>query len=314
VCPTSHCYSGVLCSRTPSQDNTLPEEAPIDRDGQATLADLLRARHFIFDVDGCLALGASPGGQGGGPLPGAPELLTTLKERGARFVCCTNGSGRPPEAYAAGLRAHGLPVADEQFLTPPVMAAERLARERTGARVMVLGGDGVIEPLRRAGIATVAADGDAHADIVLVGPVARLEAAHVKAAARAIWAGAEFLVTSYVPTIPVRDGRSASVSAAVAAGLAHVTGATPEVVGKPAPAVAKVARTRMGATPDDPLVVVGDDPALDIALGRAVGAGTVLVLSGTAGATDVPALPPSQRPDAVVAGVSDLLAALLAAG
>jgi NagD protein len=304
----------VLSSRTPSQANTAPKKASTDRGGRATLAKLLQARHFVFDVDGCLALGASPGGQGGGALPGAPQLLTALKERGARFVCATNGSGRPPEAYAAGLRAHGLPIDDEEMLTPPVVAAERLARERIGARVMVLGGDGVIEPLRRAGISTVAAEGGAPADVVLVGPVARLEPEHFQAAARAIWAGARFLVTSYVPTIPVRDGRLASMSAAVAAGLAHVTGATPEVVGKPAPAVVEVARARMGAAGDDPLVVVGDDPALDIALGRAVGAGTVLVLSGTVGAADVAALPPAQRPDAVVAGVSDLLAALLAAG
>jgi NagD protein len=275
------------------------------------LADLLRARYFVFDVDGCLALGASPGGQGGAALPGAAQLLGALKERGARFACCTNGSGRPPEAYAAGLRAYGLAIADEEMITPPVVAAQRIA---PAARVMVLGGDGVIEPLRRAGISTVAADGDTDADAVLVGHVDRLETEQVHAATRAIWAGAPLLVTSYVPTIPVRGGRVASMSAAVAAGLAHVTGATPEVVGKPAPAVAEVARARMGAAEDDPLVVVGDDPALDIALGRAVGAGTVLVLSGAVGAADVPALPPSQRPDAVVTGVGDLLAALLAAG
>ena len=304
----------VLSDRTRSQTNTAPEEASTRRGGQATLDELLHARHFVFDVDGCLALGASPGGQGGRALPGAAQLLSTLKERGARFVCATNGAGRPPEAYAAGLRAHGLPIDDEEMITPPVVAAERLARERAGARVMVLGGDGVIAPLRRAGISTVAPDRGADADIVLVGPVRRLEAEHVHAAARAIRAGAEFLVTSYVPTIPVHEGRMASMSAAVAAGLAHVTGATPEVVGKPAPAVAETARARMGAAEDDPLVVVGDDPALDIALGRAVGAATVLVLTGTAGAADVPALPASQRPDAVVPGVSDLLAALLAAG
>ena len=60
----------------------------------------------------------------------------------------------------------------------------------------------------------------------------------------------------------------------------------------------------MGASEDDPLLVVGDDPALDIALGRAVGAGTVLVLSGIAAGAE------EQRPDAIVSGLDELLAAL----
>jgi 4-nitrophenyl phosphatase len=301
----------VLSDRTLSQANTPPERPSTEPREAVALPDLLRAQHFVFDVDGCLALGASPGGEGGGALPGAPQVLGALKERGARIVCCTNGSARPPEVYAAGLRTHGLPIEDHEMLTPPVVAAECLARERPGTEVMVLGGKGVLAPLRGRGISIVAAVGGARADVVLVGPVARLEAEQVQAAAHAISAGAEFLVTSYVPVIPVRGGRTASMSAAVAAGLAHVTGATPTVVGKPSPMVADVARARMGAADEDRLVVVGDDPALDIALGRAVGAGTVLVLSGIVAAEEVPSLPEWQRPDVVVADVAELLRALL---
>jgi ribonucleotide monophosphatase NagD (HAD superfamily) len=57
---------------------------------------------------------------------------------------------------------------------------------------------------------------------------------------------------------------------------------------------------------------VGDDPALDIALGRAVGAGTVLVLGGIV--TDAATLTAAQRPDAVVDSLAELLAALPPAG
>jgi ribonucleotide monophosphatase NagD (HAD superfamily) len=62
----------------------------------------------------------------------------------------------------------------------------------------------------------------------------------------------------------------------------------------------------MGAGDGDPLLVVGDDPALDIALGRAVGAGTVLVLSGIV--DGVAELPAAQRPDAVIQNLNELLA------
>jgi HAD superfamily hydrolase (TIGR01450 family) len=270
---------------------------------------VLEARRFLFDVDGCLAIGARAGGQGGGPVPGAAELLTELKRRGARFVCCTNGSGRTPAAYATGLRDHGLPIEDDELLTPPVIAIEYLAREHDGATVMVLGGNGVTAPLEEAGVATVAAESGARAEVVLVGPVRHLEAEQLQAAAQAIWAGATLLVTSYAPAIPVRHGRMASVSAAVAAGLSHVTGATPIVMGKPSRLVAEVALARMGG-PDGDLVVIGDDPTLDIALGRAVGAVTVLVLSGIVGHDRVHDLADAQRPDLVVADVGELLRAL----
>jgi ribonucleotide monophosphatase NagD (HAD superfamily) len=98
------------------------------------------------------------------------------------------------------------------------------------------------------------------------------------------------LVTSYVPLIPKRSGSVASVSAAIAAGLAHVTGVTPVVMGKPSPLVMRLVRARLGLQPSE-IVVVGDDPALEIELGRRSGALTVLVLSGITGAGDVPDLP-----------------------
>ena len=131
---------------------------------------------MVFDVDGCLALGATPGGQGGVALPGAVELLTELQRRGVRIACCTNGAGRPPEVYAAGLRAVGLPVEDAEVITPPVVAAEHIA---AGATVLVLGGEGVLAPLQRAGLDIV--EPGARADVVLVGPMAQVEAAQIQA-------------------------------------------------------------------------------------------------------------------------------------
>jgi ribonucleotide monophosphatase NagD (HAD superfamily) len=148
--------------------------------------------------------------------------------------------------------------------------------------------------------------------VVLAGPVTTLEAAALQAAAAAVWAGAELLVTSYVPAIPVRGGRVASMSAAVGGALAHVTGVAPTVVGKPSPLVAEVAAARLACAVSE-LVVVGDDPALEVALGRAVGARTVLVLSGVVGEGDLAGVPEAHRPDVVVRDVGDLLAALRAA-
>jgi HAD superfamily hydrolase (TIGR01450 family) len=272
-------------------------------------AALVRARAYVLDVDGCLALGARPGGEQGVALPGARELLVELKRRGARFVCLTNASGLPPESYAAQLRGLGLEVGDDELITPAVIAAAHLARERPAASAMVLGGDGLLEPLRRAGVPTVAPVPGARAAVVLVGAPETVSALELRSAAEAIRAGAELLVTSYVPAIPTREGLRASMSAALGAGLAHVTSAEPRVVGKPSALAARHVAERLGARPRD-LVVVGDDPALDVALGRRMGATTVLVLSGAARSEDTALLPVDQRPDLVLRDVAELLALL----
>ena len=53
--------------------------------------------------------------------------------------------------------------------------------------------------------------------------------------------------------------------------------------------------------------MIGDDVALDVALGRLGGSRTILVRSGISASVDVERLPARHRPDAVVDGVADLL-------
>jgi ribonucleotide monophosphatase NagD (HAD superfamily) len=49
---------------------------------------------------------------------------------------------------------------------------------------------------------------------------------------------------------------------------------------------------------------------MDVALGRLGGARTILVRSGISGQIDLDRVPARRRPDAVIEGVADLLAAL----
>jgi 4-nitrophenyl phosphatase len=72
---------------------------------------------YMFDLDGTLLLSDRSLG-GYELLPGAAEVLSILKDRSVQFVVLTNGSAYPPPEQAAKLRKLGLPVADEQMLTP----------------------------------------------------------------------------------------------------------------------------------------------------------------------------------------------------
>ncbi len=70
---------------------------------------------FVFDVDGTLVHRA---GAEVRPLPGASEVLDAIRESGRPFALFTNGSHMPPAAFARELREAGLPIADDQVLTP----------------------------------------------------------------------------------------------------------------------------------------------------------------------------------------------------
>jgi len=115
---------------------------------------LSEADAFLFDVDGTLVLSEDPNTGVGGvqALPGACELLRSLRTHGKRYVCFTNGTGQVPRAIAAKLRSVGLDVADSEVLTPASVAAEHIREAIPGEAVLAFGTEGLLEPLQRAGI------------------------------------------------------------------------------------------------------------------------------------------------------------------
>src|SRR5271170_7051981 len=120
------------------------------RPGNSRVAALPSAKGFMFDLDGTLLL--SDRGLGGYEvLPGAIEVLSVLRQRAIPFVVLTNGSAYRPADQASRLRSLGLPVDDQQMLTPSSVAAD-LMRRAGITRVLVLGSRGVGHVLAESGI------------------------------------------------------------------------------------------------------------------------------------------------------------------
>jgi ribonucleotide monophosphatase NagD (HAD superfamily) len=115
------------------------------------------------------------------------------------------------------------------------------------------------------------------------------------------------LVTSMAPYFASAGGRLPSTSGAIAAGIRHVTGVEPVIVGKPSPLVLQTAALRLNTAPSE-LIVVGDDLRLEIRMAREAGACGVLVLTGSSRQDDVAAAPPEFSPDLVLNVVGELLA------
>jgi 4-nitrophenyl phosphatase len=275
---------------------------------QSLVADRLAdARAFVFDVDGTLALSDDPNaGVGIMPLAGAADVLLRLRDRGRRFYCFTNGSGQVPSAQAARLRAAGLPLSDDELLTPASIAAVHLGRAYPGGAVLAFGNDGLLEPLRAAGIPLASLEDAARVKAVLIGADPEFTYPKLVAACRAVWAGAPLLVTSMAPWFASRGGRMPSTSGAIAAGIVHTTGAEPVVVGKPSALVLPILASLLDCRPDQ-LAVVGDDVHLEIRMGREAGACTLLVLSGSTSEAELAHVPEHLRPDLVVPDISALL-------
>jgi HAD superfamily hydrolase (TIGR01450 family) len=272
----------------------------------AASGSLIQVRAFVFDVDGTLALALDPNsGAGIQAFPDAGAVLTGVEATGRRFVCFTNGSGQVPAEQAARLRAAGLPVADEQMLTPAHIAAAYLAREHPGAAVLAFGNEGLLQPLRAAGISLSTLDEAEHAAAVVVGADPEFTYPKLVAACRAVWAGASLLVTSMAPWFASRSGRMPSTSGAIAAGIVHSTGAEPIVVGKPSPLVISVLSQMLGCAASE-LAVIGDDVHLEIRMAREAGASAVLVLSGSTSVDDLATVATDLQPHLVLPAVGAL--------
>jgi HAD superfamily hydrolase (TIGR01450 family) len=257
-------------------------------------------RGFVFDVDGSLVhRGADFRAR---PLPGAIEVLEAIRASGRPFVLFTNGSHVGPEVFARGLREAGLPVQDDELLTPVCSALSYLARRHAGRPTMVFGSRATTERVERAGVPL--ADGE-DAEVVFVAHVDEVDLDRMEQASRAVSRGARLLTANYQRGYWGANGLIFSRGAMVTAGIARVTGARPVVVGKPSKPAVREISDRLGL-PSEELAVVGDDLGMDIALGHLGGSRTVLVRSGISGTVDLSRVPERRRPDAVVDGVEEM--------
>ena len=265
---------------------------------------LREALGFVFDVDGTLVhrgpdLRAHPVG-------GATEVLDRVRRSGRRLVLFTNGSHVPADQIARALTEDGLPIADDEVLTPVESAITYLCRYHPGRPVFLFSTDVIRDRIAAAGIPLTIGD---DAEVVLVTHADEVDIAALERAAHAVRGGARLLTGSYVPGFAGANGIVLSRGAMITAAIAKVSGARPRVVGKPSRAAVGELRTHF-KLPTQKLAVIGDDLGLDIRLGRMGDSHTILVRSGTSGEIDLARVPARLRPDAVIDSVADLLDSL----
>ena len=278
------------------------------------MARLRAARGFVFDMDGTLALGDRVN-HGLTPLPGAVEMLQWLQERELPYVVFTNGTNRTPQQFAKVLRDAGLDVSDARMMTPASSAVVIFSR-RGYKRVMVLGGEGLTEPLRAARVEVVPpvdaapdtrpAEAPKGVDAVFVGWFREFTMSHLEAACQAVWDGAALCSASETPFFAAAGGRALGTSRAISAMIRSITGCRLTITGKPSLSALRAAAARL-SLPTRDLVVVGDDPLLEVPMAHRGHSLAVAVQTGLSGPDAYDHLPPDQRPHLHLRGVDELL-------
>jgi 4-nitrophenyl phosphatase len=166
--------------------------------------------------------------------------------------------------------------------------------------------------MAREGIDGVAAAGGP--DAVVAGVDPQLTYLRIAAAADCVRAGARFIATNRDPIYPTERWLRPGAGAIIAA-IEVASGVTPLVIGKPQPLLMEEAAGAVGRDPTE-AIVIGDGIGTDLAAANAVGARTVLMLTGVTNRATADDIPQSQRPVAIAEDAEDLAQVLegLAAG
>lgn len=269
---------------------------------------IANARGFIFDMDGTLALGDAASGSHVA-LPGAVELLARIKRKGIPLRVLTNGTAKPPADYAASLRAAGFDLADEEMMTPSTVVAAWLAARGIG-RVRVLGNAGTAAPLIEAGLEVIGPSAPAEdVEAIYTGWHREFCFHDLEAAVRDVWAGARPVTASHVPFFATQEGKGLGTSFPMNVVIRAWTGKKPKVLGKPSRECFFTALKLMGLprSAAAEVVVVGDDPKLEMRMANAAGAISVGVATGLNSLAGMRAAPESERPQLALASVAELL-------
>jgi phosphoglycolate/pyridoxal phosphate phosphatase family enzyme len=272
---------------------------------------------LLVDLDGVVYRGADP-------VPGVAAVLAERAAKGDDVVYVTNNSMHYRADYVTRLAAMGAPISAETVVSSARATALHIVKhEPSIRRVLVLGASGLERELRDVGLDVVTAghaatrmhqegiDGRVAAgdpDAVVTGLDPNLTYLRLAAACDCVRAGARFIATNRDPVYPTERGLRPGAGS-MAAAIEAATGTSPLVIGKPGPHLLELAAEAVGRDPKE-AVMIGDGIATDIAAAIAVGARSVLMLTGVTSRAQVEALPPDQGPTAVAADAAELASAL----
>jgi HAD superfamily hydrolase (TIGR01450 family) len=253
----------------------------------------------LADLDGVVYAGA-------GALPHAVESLTRARD-GRRLGYITNNASRTDVSVAAHLTDLGLETVPREVVTSP-QAAIRLLVDRVpaGSTILVVGGEGLLSEVRKAGFVVTRSADDSPAAVVQ-GFAPEVGWQHLAEAAFALKVpeeegGIPWIATNTDWTIPQARGVAPGNGTLVSA-VHTAIGRLATVAGKPEVPIFDEAVARFAA--EKPLFL-GDRLDTDILGANRAGMESALVLTGIDRPKHALAAPAESRPTYLLSDLREL--------
>ncbi|WP_369182887.1 HAD-IIA family hydrolase [Streptomyces sp. Y1] len=252
----------------------------------------------LLDLDGVVYAGAHA-------IEHAVPSLDAARAAGMRLAYVTNNASRPPRVVAEHLTELGVPAEPADVINS-AQAAARVVAERVpaGAKVLVVGGAGLVEALAEHGLVAVRSLAEEPLAVVQ-GFDPSVGWAQLAEASYAVQSGLPWVASNTDMTVPRSEGIAPGNGTLVAA-VRAATGVEPEVAGKPLPPMHRETILRTGAR--RPLVV-GDRLDTDIEGAFNGGVDSLLVFTGVTTPAELLAAPVEHRPTYLAADLRGLLVA-----
>jgi len=222
----------------------------------------------LSDLDGVVYRGEVP-------VPGAVERFNRWHAAGMPYCFVTNNAEKAPEAFAEKIRGLGIICNPDQVVTSGDVALDYMRRHfPPGSGVYVIGSAAFKAHVADAGFELVEKDAAA----VLVALDRTFTYAMMKTALGNVLGGARLIGTNPDLLRPLEDGFEPGAGA-ITQSIAIASGVTPLFMGKPDPAIIRVALARLQVAPGD-AIMIGDKLDTDILAGQRAGIRSVFVETG----------------------------------
>ncbi|WP_371500150.1 HAD-IIA family hydrolase [Kitasatospora sp. NBC_00374] len=250
----------------------------------------------LLDLDGVVYAGPHA-------IEHAVDSLAAARKAGMRLAYVTNNASRPPRVVAEHLTELGAPAEASDVINSAQAAARLIAgKVPAGAKVLVVGGAGLVEALAEHGLVAVRSLDDEPLAVVQ-GYDPSVGWQQLAEASYAVAQGLPWVASNTDLTVPTARGIAPGNGTLVAA-VRAATGVEPEVAGKPLPPMHRETVLRTGAK--RPLVV-GDRLDTDIEGAYNGEVDSLLVFTGVTTPAQLLAAEPRYRPTYLAADLRGLL-------
>jgi HAD superfamily hydrolase (TIGR01457 family) len=236
-----------------------------------TLPPIQDLTTYLIDLDGVVYRGEII-------IEGAKDFVQWLNEQHKKYLFLTNNSFASETQVVEKLGRVGIVTDITHVMAASQAAVQTIAHRFPGGSVYIIGEQPLFDMVLANGLKVSNSDWQS-TDAVLVGIDRTLNYQKLTDAILAIRKGAAFIAINRDPLLPIAGGALIAGCGAMVGAVESGSETSPDVIGKPEPALLQEAMRKLNSQPAD-TVMIGDNLGVDIKAGIAAGTRTLFVLSG----------------------------------